>query len=45
MSTLFFQIAWYIFYSDFERDNFFVFESNGVPHLRMHLIVSAKIHK
>jgi hypothetical protein len=31
------------FYSDFERDYFS--ESNDMPHVRMHLTVTAKINK
>jgi hypothetical protein len=42
ISTLFFQIAWYIFYTHFERDYFS--ESNDMPHVRMHLTVTAKIN-
>jgi hypothetical protein len=39
----FFQIVGIFFYSDFERDSFS--ESNDMQHIRMHLIVTAKINK
>jgi hypothetical protein len=41
MSTFFFKYLSIFFYSDFERDYFS--ESNDMPHVRMHLTVTAKI--